>query len=685
MEPDEPLPPPGCGGGGGGGDGGGEDAAAPVIEPRYEFCAPRYFDFALEDGGLGDGDGESWFDRAPADIASPQAAAAMAERCSTTHVAPDSLQAPSPEAEDHAAGVAERESGEFAAASGRRGSKRRKVMHGQADKVVHAATAASAEPPPQQPAAGGELSSLELHTWSSPQPAKAAKAAYASPPGSSRVTRSMARRVDTTAAAAWGLTVPREPRLETAFRTRHSLFKTAAELEAEVMAAMPCFQARPLHKRVLEGRSRLPNVPQRPPTEPEAFHFETAQRAMMYPEAMARPPEQTLQQAAHATRAAAFGSLTRPRSPHLETALRRRHIESVLPAGSTLQIVLITAAVKAIAADLQHWLGEHGRLTCWEPGGGRLKSSEELEEEVLAALPPFRARPWSKQVMNSSGEVGVPRVTKRPVTEPKVTLLPAAGEAYITHTRPRLTMPEPFDLLTDRRGEEKEAQRQELLRAAEERERQARIPCAQPLPATHDHPAVSPHFATPKNAWMYLIKKGPTKEATDPEPFDLLSVRLHEECLRQRRLAEGNQASQEAASRKFHARPNLSQRLPVFEVQKSRKPLTEVQEPRLHVDARAPVRAEFDKKVDEKQRLAEFMRAQYEAAQKAAEEKEVREMRLQMVPRARPAPSFHKAVLPERQPKRLTVPVSPAISLNARTKEQRAAAIAASKQMSLMR
>eukprot|EP00850_Spirogloea_muscicola_P009729 SM000055S18263 [mRNA] locus=s55:420222:424737:+ [translate_table: standard] len=648
MEPDEPLPPPGCVGGDGGGNGGGEDAAAPVIEPRYEFCAPRYFDFALEDGGLGDDDGESWFDRAPADIASPQAAAAMAERCSTNHVAPDSLQALSPEVEDQATGVAQRESGEFAAASGRRGSKRRKLMHGQAEKVVHAATASLAEPQPWQPAAGGELSSLALHTWSSPQPAKAAKAAYASPPGSSRVTRSMARRVDTTAAAAWGLTVPREPRLETAFRTRHSLFKTAAELEAEEMAAMPCFQARPLHKRVLEGRSRLPNVPRRPPTEPEAFHFETAQRATMYPEATPRPPEQTLQQAAHATRAATFGSLTRPRSPHLETALRRRHIE--------------------------------------------LKSSEELEEEVLAAVPPFRARPWSKQVMNSSGEVGVPRVTKRPVTEAKeftfatksrarralpepgqseVTLLPAAGEAYITHTRPRLTMPEPFDLLTDRRGEEKESQRQELLRAAEERERQARIPCAQPLPATHDHPA--------------LIKKGPTKEATDPEPFDLLSVRLHEECLRQRRLAESNQASQEVASRKFHARPNLSQRLPAFEVHKSRKPLTEVQEPRLHVDARAPVRAKFDKKVDEKQRLAEIMRAQYEAAQKAAEEKEVREMRLQMVPCARPAPSFHKAVLPERQPKRLTVPASPAISLNARTKEQRAAAIAASKQMSLMR
>eukprot|EP00850_Spirogloea_muscicola_P016793 SM000139S00110 [mRNA] locus=s139:136471:141748:- [translate_table: standard] len=675
--------------------------------PRYEFCAPRYFDFALEDGGIGDGDGESWFDRAPADIASrehhppsrrdsrvlrvarkpevtAQAAAAMAEHCSNTHVAPDSLQAPSPEVEDQAAGVAQRESGEFAAASGRRGSKRRKLMHGQAEKVVHAATAASAEPPPRQPAAGGELSNLALHLWSSPQPAKAAKAAYASPPGSSRVTRSMARRVDTTAAAAWGLTVPREPRLETAFRTRHSLpapahhhrFKTAAELEAEEMAAMPCFQARPLHKRlsspaspqVLEGRSRLPNVPRRPPTEPEAFHFETAQRATMYPEATPRPPEQTLQQAAHATRAAAFGSLTRPRSPHLETALRRRHIE--------------------------------------------LKSSEELEEEVLAALPPFRARPWSKQVMNSSGEVGVPRVTKRPVTEPKeftfatksrarralpesgqseVTLLPAAAEAYITHTRPRLTMPEPFDFLTDRRGEEKEAQRQELLRAAEERERQARIPCAPPLPATHDHPAVSPRFATPDFYVLFiLIKQGPRKEATDPEPFDLLSVRLHEECLHQRRLAESNQASQEAASRKFHARPNLSQRLPVFEVQKSRKPLTEVQEPRLHVDARAPVRAEFDKKVDEKQRLAEIMRAQYEAAQKvgffeAAEEKEVREMRLQMVPRARPAPSFHKAVLPERQPKRLTVPASPAISLNARTKEQRAAAIAASKQMSLMR
>ncbi|KAH9300370.1 hypothetical protein KI387_011953 [Taxus chinensis] len=77
-------------------------------------------------------------------------------------------------------------------------------------------------------------------------------------------------------------------------------------------------------------------------------------------------------------------------------------------------------------------------------------------------------------------------------------------------------------------------------------------------------------------------------------------------------------------------------------------PLTEVQEFHLHVDARAAQRAEFDRRVKEKDELYRRLKAESEAAMKAEEEQAIKNMRKAMVPHVRPVPDFSKPFVPHR-------------------------------------
>ncbi|PRW18368.1 TPX2-like isoform X2 [Chlorella sorokiniana] len=78
------------------------------------------------------------------------------------------------------------------------------------------------------------------------------------------------------------LTVPHSPRFATKQRVRPPRFKPREVVEAEEMAAMPKFKARPVNKRILQDRSGqlgLPHVETKAPTVPEPFALKTDQRA----------------------------------------------------------------------------------------------------------------------------------------------------------------------------------------------------------------------------------------------------------------------------------------------------------------------------------------------------------------------------------------------------------------------
>ncbi|KAL4458132.1 hypothetical protein ABPG75_012997 [Micractinium tetrahymenae] len=78
------------------------------------------------------------------------------------------------------------------------------------------------------------------------------------------------------------LTVPQSPRFATKQRVRPPRFKPREVVEAEEMAAMPKFKARPVNKRILHDRSGhlgVPHVDVKPPTVPAPFALRTDQRA----------------------------------------------------------------------------------------------------------------------------------------------------------------------------------------------------------------------------------------------------------------------------------------------------------------------------------------------------------------------------------------------------------------------
>ncbi|CAN4103303.1 unnamed protein product [Withania somnifera] len=365
------------------------------------------------------------------------------------------------------------------------------------------------------------------------------------------------------------LTAPKEPEFVTAQRVRPTTVKSSSELEEEMMTKIPKFKARPLNRKILEAPN-LPTLPKSTPQLPEfkEFHLSTMARANQNVETssvLSMESTQSHQWKPH---------LTAPRSPVLKTSLRAR-----LP---------------------------------------QIKSSEELEKEALEKIPKFKARPFNKKIFESKGDLGMFCNTKKQVTVPEEfhfatderIPLPANvtdlfdklslnSEPRNEKTALRSTRPNPFHLYTEERGEEKERKMfTELVQKQIEEER-SRVPKATPYPYTTDYPVIPP--------------KPEPKHCTKPEPFQLESLVRHEREM-QRELEERQRLEkEEEMMRTFKAQPVLVED-PIPVPEKVRKPLTQVQEFNLHVDHRATDRAEFDKKIKEKEMMYQKYREEAEAA-----------------------------------------------------------------------
>ncbi|KAG0588788.1 hypothetical protein KC19_2G269000 [Ceratodon purpureus] len=424
------------------------------------------------------------------------------------------------------------------------------------------------------------------------------------------------------------LTVAKSPAFGTSQRVRPSKVKSAAELEEEMLAKIPKFKARPLPKKILEAPA-LPTFTKSTPQvqEFQEFHLHTMDRAQQHASSSAPSSTETLS----TSNVPKPRDLTKQRPPQLETANRVR-----------------TSTVK---------------------------SREELEEEELAKLPKFKARPLNKMIFESKGDLGVPRNQKRMITTPQEFHFKTDERAHsrdpdtladqilkLSLSKPnkvepvlRPTIPKPFHLATDDRGLAKGMRDIQERIQQQQMEVDARIPIANPLPWTTDFPEVPP--------------KPLPKECTKPEPFYLESLVLHEHE-QERLMEERLHAEQlEAALREFHAQPNLS-KVPVVLPEKQRIPLTVVEGFNLLADQRAIEREDFEKKVAEKQMQYKRYREKYEAARKAEEEKFLKAMRKEMVPTARPMPAFPPPRLPLRSTKGPTKPVSPQFSKKPLLKER---------------
>ncbi|XP_075083864.1 protein TPX2-like [Nicotiana tabacum] len=208
------------------------------------------------------------------------------------------------------------------------------------------------------------------------------------------------------------------------------------------------------------------------------------------------------------------------------------------------------------------------------------------------------------------------------------------------------------------RGAEKERKLfTELLQKQIEEER-SRVPKAIPYPYTTDYPVIPP--------------KPEPKHCTRPEPFQLESLLRHEREM-QRELEERQRLEKEEAKmRTFRAQPVLIED-PIPVPEKERKPLTQVEGFNLHVDHRAVGRAEFDKKIKEKELMYQKYREEAEAARLMEEEKALKQLRKTLVPHARPVPKFDHPFLPQKSSRAVTKPRSPKLLIIKRQERRKMA------------
>ncbi|GJN13123.1 hypothetical protein PR202_ga31459 [Eleusine coracana subsp. coracana] len=306
------------------------------------------------------------------------------------------------------------------------------------------------------------------------------------------------------------LTRPKEPEFQTAHRVRAVRVKSSAELEEEMLAKIPKFRARPFNKKIAEA----PVFPPLPRQTPQEFHLKTMERATRH----ADTSSETSFVGTVKSQNKPLKS-TAPKPPQLHTAMRAR-----------------------------------------PPS---VKSSQELELEELEKVPKFKAKPLNKKILESKGDIGLfphpktqavpsaessrtvrglgkgfsgrpyPRLCNagRPRLEPGTCWLQALSlysESSSHSDRkgvPRLTIPNPFNLHTEERGQLKEAQLAALLAQKQMEEEKARLHKANPYPYTTDYPVVPP--------------KPEPKPCTRPEGFQLESLVRHE--IEQQRLMEERQ------------------------------------------------------------------------------------------------------------------------------------------------
>ncbi|KAM7503421.1 hypothetical protein LguiB_002325 [Lonicera macranthoides] len=423
------------------------------------------------------------------------------------------------------------------------------------------------------------------------------------------------------------LTRPKEPEFETSQRVRSVKIKSSAEIEEEMMLKIPKFKARPVNKKILEAPT-LPTLQRSTPQFPEfqEFHLETMARANQNAETSTVASTDSFATQNHQWKP----HLTAAKTPVLQTSLRARP--------------------------------------------PRIKSSEELEKEELEKIPKFKARPLNKKIFESKGELGIFCNTKRQITVPQEfhfatderiphpTTVADMFDKLSLYSEPnnekhilRNTAPNPFHLHTEERGAEKEKKFvMEVIQKQLEEER-ARIPKANPYPYTTDYPVLPP--------------KPEPKQCTKPNPFELESLVRHEEEVQREMEERLRMEREEAQMRRFKAQPILKED-PIPVPEKVRKPLTQVQKFDLHVEHRAVDRAEFDKKIKEKEMMYKRYREEAESEKMMEEEKALKQLRRTLVPHARPVPSFNRPFLPQKSSKDVTKPKSPKLKV-LRRKERR--------------
>eukprot|EP00775_Hariotina_reticulata_P002311 gene2311-2619_t len=291
------------------------------------------------------------------------------------------------------------------------------------------------------------------------------------------------------------------------------------------------------------------------------------------------------------------------------------------------------------------------------------KSHELPTLEQAAAAATFKAQPVKKSILD--GPTFKPRVDRHELTVPKSPLLRTKlrshtpkSEEPSTQAKPRplsassnssdgvapkATVPHPFRLQTEARGQ---LHREELvakLAAEEARAKRLRRVTARPLPVSVDVPMAPP--------------KPEPKPLTLPDPFPLKSLARHSEFEKHHKQLQLEEEEAALRAAEFKARPLLT--TGPFVVHESDAPLTVPLDPHLHTDVRAVERQAFDVKVAEKMQHEEEEKQQQEDLKRQRDEAAVKDYRKKLRFSARPMPNFDQPYLAMPSEKPLTNPKTP--------------------------
>ncbi|KAG1675786.1 hypothetical protein FOA52_012442 [Chlamydomonas sp. UWO 241] len=444
------------------------------------------------------------------------------------------------------------------------------------------------------------------------------------------------------------MTSPHSPSLMTAARSRPAHVKSRAQMEEEQMASMPRFVASALDRSVLDGSQRLAasalRAPQQP-TAPAPFVFVTDDRAERRRAARGgddgtgdgfEPSSSFKATALNHSILEGPGFVpmrqrrtsTVPRSPMLHT---KRRASSALPRCT---LGLDRARPDFIAPAAPAYLPIP--FECMLRSG----SYSGFLAGTSGAHAPGEGSYAGTSGAHASGGGGIPEMTR---VEPFALATEARGRHHASATQARMAEEAARPAVTISSRVPAGSSRQQA-QGPPERDRAMRQPRAQPLPLSTDVPMVPPR---PEPRGLTL-----------PQPFKLRSEARHAAALEAAADAAAMSEQQQQAAATFHALP-----LPPFErvfvPRESDAPLTVPAPLDLATQRRAPTRAQFDAAVAEKARLEEEAKQEEEEQQRLAEENEVREMRKNLKPKARPVPDFSRPFMAMPSGKRLTNPITP--------------------------
>lgn len=253
----------------------------------------------------------------------------------------------------------------------------------------------------------------------------------------------------------------------------------------------------------------------------------------------------------------------------------------------------------------------------------------------------FRARPLNRKIFESTGDLGVPRIPKRPLTEPisprftktkrrirddkskELMIKNASKEQNSQHkerTELKNTIPEPFKLVSVEKHIFEQQKMMERIKEEKKKQEKRRKFKANPLP-----------IVTPFRPVLDL-------KFTEPKPFDLISLEKHE--IEQEKMKEMIQAEKEAMIKRtlFKSRPFINKK--PFQVKSSNRLLTEIDSNFvLKTDLRAKQRESFNNhlmEIEVQKQKEDFENRIHEEERKR---KEIKKLRMSMIHKPLPVPS----------------------------------------------